>query len=223
MRYPNHFPGDLALVERILAFRRDRTHRGREIGIAEDGAHGGGLSVHEKDPGGIRVPAERGLHALDALVQRLGDDESFFGILNRWRQHVGERHRPLGLEQLHQAGERAGSGQLHDAVGFVNLLAAVGEFGCDRRAGGPVQSLDLAGLAVAEDREAFSADARATRLDDAHHRGDGDGGIEGIAPSLEDLNPDLRCDGMCARDHPVAAHHRRIVHFGPDRVEQRAR
>ena len=120
----------------------------------------------------------------------LVDHEAFARDPDRGLQRLRERDRPVAVERLGPAGDRAGDADgeaavagrregerrpvLPERVGAHRRRTglAVVDRG-DRAAGGP------------EQQEAATADSARERLGDAEHRGGGDRGVDGVAAAAK--------------------------------------
>jgi hypothetical protein len=67
-------------------------------------------------------------------------------------------------------------------------------------------------LAVPEDGEVVAAQAVGAGLDDGHRRGGGDGGVDGIAATLQHAQAGLRRQRLRGGDH--IARKQRAAHAG---------
>ena len=109
-------PGDLTLVERIASLRRDLPVRPCEVGVPEDLADGGRVSVDEI---GLRrgvVGPQRLLAVVPEDAHHLAHGESVLGVRDGGCEDIGELQLPESREELVPSVHRARDGHRVDAV-----------------------------------------------------------------------------------------------------------
>ncbi len=200
-------PRSLALVESGRAARRDARERAGKIGLHEPVAGRVRRAVLRELRQRRRVSLHRRQRARKRGGKRLADREPVAG------QGDGRLHQPppgelpLLLPRQVQACNRAG--HAHREVAVVVLGRVVLPIGEEhRRRGGRRRHLAevvgdrLARLGPVHD-EAAPADVARRRVDDRKREGRRHGGVDRIAPGLQDRDADLRGDGILRHHHAV--------------------
>ena len=200
----------LALVEDALALGGDALEGAGEVLLVEhlagadrpaasgvDGGRGGELANH-----GVlgNVPG-----------QQMGHREAVGRQVDGGGEDVGQGKRPVAVVHGRPASQQGGHGGGEDALhGDAGDLVPLQRGGVGSGAGGVDDLQGVVRLGVDHD-EAVAADARHEGLDDADRRGDGKGGVDGVAAPLQRRHACLRRERVAAGHHAAAAHDDRPV------------
>ena len=200
--------GDFALVEGLATAFGNHLERLGEGRVLEHFADPRGLTVLEVNLRCVRVGAAHLGRFDPAPVARdhFGHRHALLGILDTRREQFLEALRAELLSQFVPAIDAAGHGPTQRPGGRNLRHPFVFEERHVRLARSPavrVQSVKLLRLRVPDDGEEVAAHAARHRFHEPHRGTGRDGGIDGVAAILENVQPDLSRNRMARRNDPV--------------------
>ena len=209
--------GNPALVKCLRPFLADGTIDLGQVAIRHALAFPRRLAVFEKCPAGSRRFAENRFSGFPIAGDDLRHRKAVPRVANRRRERLRQRQFAETIVQRLPAGDAARHRPTErplerDAV--VPALADELARNAKRRPAAGVQAVKLPRLGVPHDGKQIAADAAAHRL---HHAEGGvgcDRGVDGIAASLEHLDPGLRSKCVARGDHAAGRHHHRAAELG---------
>ena len=141
------------------------------------------------------------------MGDQFGKGETLLGIADGRREDLRHGQLAKALVQFEPAVDAAGHGDGQWSVGGNLLepaLAEVLQSQATRRAPAAIESVQLLGLGVPDDGEKITADTIAGGFHQAQGGVGGDGRIDGVAALPQDLQSDLRGEGLAGGRHGVA-------------------
>ena len=207
------FP-DGAAVEGIGPLQRDELQRAGQVLLHQAVAGLERCAVPPEDGTGGGPPAHRVGLGLQRAGQRRADRIAFLGQLDGGGHDLGQREPAPFLLGMGQAGH--GAGHAHGSMGVERLAVddvALGvlEGGAGGRGGrglAEVQRHVLAGAGVMHHHEAAAPDVAGVGQHHRQRKAHRHGGVNGIAPGLQDVDPYLAGQRLFTGHHAMTGHHR---------------
>ena len=207
------FP-DGAAVEGIGPLQRNELERAGQILLHQAVAGLEGRAVPPEDGAGGGPPAHRVGLGLQRAGQRRADRIAFLGQLDGGGHYLGQREPAPFLLGMGQAGH--GAGHAHCGMGVERLAVddvALGvlEGGAGGRGGrglAEVQRHVLAGAGVMHHHETAAPDVAGVGQHHGQREAHRHGGVNGIAPGLQDVDTHLAGQRLFTGHHAMTGHHR---------------
>ena len=195
-------------VDGVGAARLDEPERVREVLVDDRVADLGREPVPGVDGEAVLEPGELAEVVLDDLREVHRHGHPAFGPVDGGLNHLGAAQllRPVMVQRveqaLHLAGHRRGQAAFDRGIadGAAPLIELVHvRRGGSRGSRAEVDDHRFLHAGQLDDHEAAAADARGVRLEDAQRETRGDGGVDGVAAHLQDLDAGLRRLGLWPR------------------------
>ena len=201
--------GDFAVVERVAAaFGQDAVGSG-QVRIPERRAGLGGLPAGQIDPHGLGPGLQQRRGSRPVPRNDVRNGKPVLRVGDGGLQHLFHGQGAEAIEEAGPAVDAAWHGPVErPGIGYV-VVPQPGIVFDRRRVGRPaagVEAGQLAALRLPDDGEQVPADAAGHGFHHAEGRVDGDGGVDGVAARLEDVDARLGGQGL-ARGHHAAGRH----------------
>src|SRR3954470_20721042 len=141
---------------------------------------------------------------LPAARDDLRDGKSSTCVADRWGEHAFERELAEALVEFGPAIDAAGYGHAKRAAAGDEFQVAVLEFfegESARAAAAGIEAVEFFCVGVPYDREQVAAESAAHRLGHAEDGIGGDGGVDGVAAGLQDLDGRLSGERLTRGRH----------------------